>query len=47
MILLSFDIEDFHLSHKSEVQISLEEAMPVSDRGINIILDVSWKNRQD
>ena len=40
MILLSFDIEEFDLPRESGVQITLEEAMPVSDKGTNIILDV-------
>lgn len=40
MILLSFDIEEFDLPRESGVNISLEEAMPVSDKGTNIILDI-------
>ena len=40
MILLSFDTEEFDLPRESGVDISIEEAMKVSETGTNMILDI-------
>lgn len=44
MILLSFDTEEFDLPRESGIDISLEDAMKVSVKGTNIILDLLKKN---
>ena len=45
MILLSFDTEEFDLPREHGVDISLEESIEISKKGINTVLDVLKENR--
>lgn len=43
-VLLSFDAEEFDLPRESGVELSLEEAVRVSEQGISVILDILKEN---